>query len=182
MQWVRSFLSAFVRARRLVGTDLQGNKYYETVREGKKPKREMIAFIEHAQYTPELMPIEWEAWIRGKRDVPPTHEELLTQQKRIRTVQNRAKQLEEKEREQQALEQQTPLLVSQVGHASKPVYESLDNREEPTSTGTMFKPGEWSPESTDFPKGYSAGKEGEDTFEPESWVPPSNQEPQKGQQ
>ena len=179
---MRSFLSAFVRTRRLVGTDLQGNKYYETVREGKKPKREMFAFIEHAQYTPELMPIEWEAWIRGKRDDPPTHKELLTQQKRIRTVQNRAKQLEEKEQEQQALEQQTPLLVSQVGHASKPVYESLDNREEPTSTGTMFKPGEWSPESTDLSKGYSGGKESEDTFEPESWVPPSNQEPQKGQQ
>ena len=175
MQWIRSIFGAFVRTRRLVGTDLQGNKYYETIREGNKPKREMITKIKHMQYTPDMMPIEWEAWIRGKRDDPPTHEELLAQQRRIETVKERARQVEEKDREQQALEHKPPQLVAQVGHAATPLYESLDNREEPTSTGTVFKPGEWTPESRD-----SGRKENEDTFEPESWVPPGNHGPDKG--
>ena len=182
MQWVRSIFGAFVRTRRLGGTDLQGNKYYETIREGNKSKREMITKIKHMQYTPYMMPIEWETWIiRGKRDDPPTHEELLAQQRRIETVKERARQVEEKDREQQALEHKPPQLVAQVGHAAVPLYENLDSREEPTSTGTVFKPGERTPESRDPGRKVSSGKENEDTFEPESWVPPAgNQGLNKG--
>ena len=179
MQWARSFLSALVRTKRLVGTDLQGNKYYETIREGKKPKREMISKIKHMQYTPNMMPIAWEAWIRGKRDDPPTHEELLAQQKRIETVKDRARQLEEKDWEERALADKPPQLVAQVGHASTSLYESLDDRAEPTSTGTVFQPGEWSPGTSDPSGRAPTGKKSEDTFEPESWVPSSNQAPSK---
>lgn len=174
MQWVRTLLGAFGRARRLVGTDLQGNKYYETIREGRKPRREMISKIKPDEYTPNLIPIEWEAWIRGKRDEPPTHEELLAEQNRIKTVKERARQLEEKDREQQALEGAPPQIAAQVGHASAPLYESLDNRTQPTSTGTTFQPGEWAPGTN--PKGKDSDEE---SFEPEAWVPPGNQPPQK---
>lgn len=181
MQWARSLFGALVRTRRLVGTDLHGNKYYETIREGKKPKREMITNLKPMQYTPDMMPMEWEAWIRRKRDDPPTHEELLAQQRRIHTIKERARQVEEKDKEQQALEQKPPQLVAQVGHASTPLYESLDNRAEPTSTGTVFQPGEWTPEKSDSSTKVSSGKESEDNFEPESWVPPGNQASNKGQ-
>lgn len=174
MQWVRTILNAFGRTRqRLVGTDLHGNQYYETIREGRKPKREMITKIKHVEYTPDLIPIEWEAWIRGKREDPPTHEELLSEQKRVKTLKERARQVEEKDREQQALEDAPPQIAAQVGHAAAPLYESLDNRTQPTSTGTTFQPGEWAPGSN--PK----GKDSEETFEPESWVPPGNQPPVK---
>lgn len=176
MQRVRSFLGAFVRTRRLVGTDLHGNEYYETIREGRKPKREMITKVKHMQYTPGMMPIEWESWIRGKRADPPTHEELLAQQKKIETIKERARQVEEKDRKQQALEHDPPQLVAQVGHASTPLYESLESRAEPTSTGTEFQPGEWTPG-----KKVSSGKESDDNFEPESWVPPASQATNKRQ-
>ena len=174
MQWVRTILNAFGRTtRRLVGTDLHGNQYYETIREGKKPRREMITKIKHMEYTADLIPIEWEAWIRGKRDDPPTHAELLSEQKRIKTLKERVRQVEERDREQQALEDAPPQIAAQVGHASAPLYESLDNRTQPTSTGTTFQPGEWAPGSN------LKGKDSEETFEPESWVPPGNQPPQK---
>jgi len=180
MQWVRSLLSAFVRTRRLVGTDLHGNYYYETIREGKKPKREMISNVKHMQYTPDMMPIEWEAWIRGKRDDPPTHDELLAQQRRVETIKERARQVEEKDQEQHALDHEPPHLVAPVGHAATPFYESLHNRAEPTSTGTAFQPGEWTMEKNNSGRKVSGGKDSEDTFEPESWVPPGNQSPNKG--
>lgn len=173
MQWVRTLLNAFSKTRRLVGTDLHGNQYYETIRNGAKPRREMITKLKPSEYTPDLIPIEWEAWIRGKRDNPPTHEELLAEQNRIKTLKERAKQVEEKDREQQALEQKVPQIAAQVGHAAAPLYESLDNRTQPTSTGTTFQPGEWAPGSN------VKGKASEETYEPESWVPPGNQPPSK---
>lgn len=169
MQWVRTLLNAFGKTRRLVGTDLHGNQYYETLRDGKKPRREMITKLKPSEYTPDLIPIEWEAWIRGKRDNPPTHEEMLAEQNRIKTLKERVKQVEEKDREQQALEQKVPQIAAQVGHAAAPLYESLDNRTQPTSTGTTFQPGEWAPGSN------GKGKDSEETYEPESWVPPGNQ-------
>lgn len=173
MQWVRTLLNAFGRTRRLVGTDLQGNQYYETIRDGKKPRREMITKLKPDEYTPDLIPLEWEAWIRGKRDDPPTHEELLAEQQRIKTLKERAKQVEEKDRQQQALERKVPQIAAQVGHAAAPLYENLDNRTQPTSTGTTFQPGEWAPGSN------VKGKDSEETYEPESWVPPGNQPPPK---
>ena len=174
MQWVRSLFGGFIRTRRLVGTDLHGNKYYETIREGKKPRREMISNVKHMQYTPGMMPIEWESWIRGKRDGPPTHEESIAQQKRIAIIKEKAKQLEDKDREEQTLEKQQPQLVSQLGHASATLYESLDNRAGPISTGTMFQPGEWSRRESNYVEKPPFEKGDEESFEPESWVPPAN--------
>ena len=84
MQWARSLFGAFVRSRRVVGTDLHGNKYYETIREGKKPKREMITNLKPMQYTPDMMPMEWEAWIgvpfliRPPPPHPPMDERIPT--------------------------------------------------------------------------------------------------------
>ena len=177
MQWVRSLVNVFGRTRRLVGTDLHGNEYYETIRQGKKPKREMITKMNPMEYTPGLIPIEWEAWIRGKRERPPTHEELIAEQRRVKTLQERAKQVEEKDKELQALEQETSQAAAQIGHASAPLYESLDNRTQPISTGTTFQPGEWIPESD--PNESFSGKEGGETFEPQSWVPPGDKSPVK---
>ena len=173
MQRLRQVLRSLWRTRRLVGTDLEGNKYYETIREGEKPRREMITDLKHVQYTTETIPIEWEAWLRGKRNDPPSHEELLAQRSRVAIIRERARQVEEKDRESQALEYnqglvaQPPQIASHLGHASAPLYERLDNRSEPTSTGTTFQPGQWTP-------GTSSSKDNEDAYEPESWVPPSS--------
>ena len=70
----------------------------------------MITKMNPMEYTPGLIPIEWEAWIRGKRERPPTHEELIAEQRRVKTLQERAKQVEEKDKERQALEQETSQL------------------------------------------------------------------------
>ena len=59
-------------------------------------------------------------------------------------------------------------------HASTTLFESLENRAEPTSTGTMFQPGQWAPG-----KNEPARKEDEQTFEPESWMPPGNKASKK---
>lgn len=60
-----------------MGIDLYGNKYYEIIWEGKKFKREMISNVEYMLYIFDMMLIEWELWIWGKRNDLFIYDELL---------------------------------------------------------------------------------------------------------
>lgn len=185
MQWARALFNSLKPARRLIGTDLEGNKYYEIVREGRKARREVVTTMKHVEYKPGTIPMEWEAWIRGKRKDPPTHDELVKKIEQAEILQKRVKQVEERERELQVKEYHEGLVArpaqkaSQVGHASAPFYQHLDNVQEPTSTGSTFQPGGWTPGKSSPPggKGQSSQIESEaekDTFQPEAWVPPGH--------
>jgi NADH:ubiquinone oxidoreductase subunit len=63
----------------LVGTDYFGNKYYEIPANPQIGKRKPSRWFEPKlkdDFEQEL-PAEWEAWLRGRRNVPPDEEEVL---------------------------------------------------------------------------------------------------------
>lgn len=162
-------MGVFRSGRRLVGTDLDGNKYYEIL-SGKsgRPRREVETQLKHEQYEDGTIPIEWESWIRGKRDNPPTHDELISKLQQREVLSQRVKKVEAEEMERKAKEQDQA--TRQQGHASAPVYEKTGLKSEPTRTGDTFQPGSWTPGS----KTGQAGKGSEeevDSFEPEAWNP-----------
>lgn len=49
------------------------------IRDGKKFRREMIIKLKFLEYMFDLIFIEWEVWIRGKRDDLFIYEEMLVE-------------------------------------------------------------------------------------------------------
>jgi NADH:ubiquinone oxidoreductase subunit len=68
------------RGAKLIGTDEQGNRYYE---EGGKPSfsdgRRRRWVIYHGVAEPSRVPPDWHGWLHHSFDVPPTHEPLPRQ-------------------------------------------------------------------------------------------------------
>ncbi|NXG87424.1 NDUF2 factor, partial [Stercorarius parasiticus] len=67
--------------KELVGTDQFGNKYYRVPKHETRggqiiPERRFVEAINRQAYQYEMgdFPTEWEAWIRKKRNDPPTIE------------------------------------------------------------------------------------------------------------
>lgn len=70
--------SAFPSSKKLIGTDLQGNRYYEEPR-GSFPRRtiELNDGRSHYQDVSDAdLPVQWMAWLRHTRTHAPTHQEL----------------------------------------------------------------------------------------------------------
>ncbi|XP_077982062.1 NADH dehydrogenase [ubiquinone] 1 alpha subcomplex assembly factor 2-like [Glandiceps talaboti] len=156
MNLVRNLFRPFRSAKKLVGTDHLGNKYYEVEKRttkfgGERRKRRFVeSGISYHEYEPGLIPIEWESWIRWKRGDPPTMEEVLRREKMTMVVKERAKELERKDKERQESEYEEGLVAKPTqtvpkGHASAPVYERTDGTGEATTTGSEFQPSSWQP-------------------------------------
>ncbi|KAM9588346.1 NADH dehydrogenase [ubiquinone] 1 alpha subcomplex assembly factor 2 isoform 2-T2 [Morphnus guianensis] len=114
-------------AKELVGTDQFGNKYYRV------PKHETRA-----------------AWIRKKRNDPPTIEEILKNENYREEMKQKIKDVSEKDKLLQAKEYKEGLVAepahTQVkGHASAPYYAKKEPSQDPTSTANTFQPGSWMP-------------------------------------
>jgi NADH:ubiquinone oxidoreductase subunit len=61
-------------ARSLAGTDSWGNKYYTQAVKGRADRR-YVEFRDGSP-SPETMPVQWWAWLHGRRDAPPSPAEL----------------------------------------------------------------------------------------------------------
>lgn len=63
----------------LVGTDYFGNKYYEIPPDPSIGKRRANRWFEPVgkEDFDQEMPAEWEAWLRGRRNEPPSEEEVM---------------------------------------------------------------------------------------------------------
>ncbi|XP_056369737.1 NADH dehydrogenase [ubiquinone] 1 alpha subcomplex assembly factor 2 isoform X2 [Oenanthe melanoleuca] len=114
-------------AKELVGTDQFGNKYYRV------PRHESRA-----------------AWIRKKREDPPTIEEILRNENYREEMKQKVKDVSEKDKLLQAKEYEQGLIAepshTQVkGHASAPYYGKKEPSQDPTSTANTFQPGAWMP-------------------------------------
>jgi NADH dehydrogenase [ubiquinone] 1 alpha subcomplex assembly factor 2 len=166
MQWMRGLLGVFRSGRKLVGTDLDGNKYFEVLSgRGRRARREVVSKLKHEEYEDGTIPVEWEAWIRGKRNDPPTHDELVSKIRQREVLKERVKHVEAEEIERRAKEQGgAGMLTRPVGHASSPVYGKTELQSEPIRTGNTFQPGAWTPGTNTDP-----GKGQDDNFEPEAW-------------
>ncbi|XP_028391265.1 NADH dehydrogenase [ubiquinone] 1 alpha subcomplex assembly factor 2-like isoform X2 [Dendronephthya gigantea] len=170
MQWVRSLFKA---SRRLVGTDLDGNKYYEILRDGiKKPRREVVTkqALKHEEYESGVIPTEWEAWLRGSVDTPPTHEDLLKKQRQQIMLSKKVHEVNQRDKQLQEQEYTEGLVARPVGHASSTTYGNIESSAEPRTSGSQFRPGVWGKQLN---AREGTGKEDEkEKYEPEAWKPP----------
>ncbi|NXB02942.1 NDUF2 factor, partial [Cnemophilus loriae] len=151
-------------AKELVGTDQFGNniqyKYmyfsFSFSAVGQIiPERRFVEAVnrEAYQYQTGDFPAEWEAWIRKKREDPPTIEEILRNENYREEIKQKVKDVSEKDKLLQAKEYEEGLVAepshTQVkGHASAPYYGKKEPSQDPTSTANTFQPGTWMPPGT----------------------------------
>ncbi|XP_033367246.1 NADH dehydrogenase [ubiquinone] 1 alpha subcomplex assembly factor 2 isoform X1 [Parus major] len=123
------------------------------LREGQTiPERRFVETVNHEAYNYQIgdFPAEWEAWIRKKREDPPTIEEILRNENYREEMKQKVKDVSEKDKLLQAKEYEEGLVAepshTQVkGHASAPYYGKKEPSQDPTSTANTFQPGAWMP-------------------------------------
>ena len=81
---------------RVIGEDYLGNLYYERTIEGKRPRRWVLPIEEDDWDKP--VPPEWEAWLRYRRNNPPTFDEINLNIAMAQLKKLRAQELLEKEK------------------------------------------------------------------------------------
>ncbi|XP_026177940.1 NADH dehydrogenase [ubiquinone] 1 alpha subcomplex assembly factor 2 isoform X2 [Mastacembelus armatus] len=145
--------------REHVGTDHLGNKYYfipeQKTWAGRQVRaRRMVVAANPTEYeyTEGSIPMEWDAWIRGRRKDPPSMEELLKNQSYREQIKLKAKELEELDLALQTKEYKeglvaTPARTGAKGHAATTSFGKQEISENPTSTANRFQPGSWMPTS-----------------------------------
>ncbi|XP_019958266.1 NADH dehydrogenase [ubiquinone] 1 alpha subcomplex assembly factor 2 [Paralichthys olivaceus] len=145
--------------REHVGTDHLGNRYYSVPEQKTWTGRLVRAkrMVEAAnpteyEYIEGSIPMEWDAWIRGRRKEPPSVEELLKNESYREQIKLKAKDVEEKDLALQAKEYEeglvaTPARTLAEGHAAATSFGKQEIREDPTSTANTFQPGSWLPTS-----------------------------------
>lgn len=145
--------------REHVGTDHLGNKYYFIPEQKSwtgrlvRAKRMVVAANPtEFEYMEGNIPMEWDAWIRGRRKEPPSVEELLKNESQRETIKLKAKEVEEKDLALQAKEYEeglvaTPARTVAKGHAASTSFGKQEISEDPTSTANTFQPGSWMPTS-----------------------------------
>ncbi|XP_037229461.1 NADH dehydrogenase [ubiquinone] 1 alpha subcomplex assembly factor 2 isoform X1 [Falco biarmicus] len=150
-------LRLFGPAKELVGTDQFGNKYYRVPKHETHtgqiiPERRFVEAINSEAYRYEMgdFPTEWEAWIRKRREDPPTIEEILKNESYREEMKQKIKDVSEKDKLLQAKEYKEGLVAepahTQVkGHASAPYYGKKEPSQDPMSTANTFQPGSWMP-------------------------------------
>nr|XP_005489846.1 NADH dehydrogenase [ubiquinone] 1 alpha subcomplex assembly factor 2 [Zonotrichia albicollis] len=116
------------------------------------PERRFVEAVNREAYQYQIgdFPAEWEAWIRKKREDPPTVEEILRNESYREEMKQKVKDVSEKDKLLQAKEYEEGLVAepshTQVkGHASAPYYGKKEPSQDPTSTANTFQPGAWMP-------------------------------------
>jgi len=175
--------------KRLVGEDHLGNKYYEMEKADGKKRRflERSDGIKPEDYVQGMIPNQWEAWIRGRIDTPPTVMELLAREKNEKLMAIKAEELKKRDDEAQRKAYEDGLITRsvpegetaeleskrQLGHASSHFYGPTGEQSEPSTVSGKFEPGAWKPDVKRT--GAEAKQEAPEKFEPESWTPPQQQ-------
>ncbi|KAM6943784.1 NADH dehydrogenase [ubiquinone] 1 alpha subcomplex assembly factor 2 [Lycodopsis pacificus] len=139
--------------REHVGTDTSGNNYYVIPKQKTWTGRLVRAkrMVEAAnpteyEYIEGSIPMEWDAWIRGRRKEPPSAEELLKNESYRENIKLKAKAVEEKDLALQAQEYEEGLVATVAkGHASTAGFGKQEISEDPTTTANTFQPGSWLP-------------------------------------
>ncbi|KAI8809756.1 hypothetical protein BJ742DRAFT_803579, partial [Cladochytrium replicatum] len=84
------------------GSDLVGNMYFEgpPIHAGGKPRRKVIYYDNRSieQYNPEDIPPMWRSWLTHTRNHAPSIQELQADEIRLRTLRERVRQIEAKEK------------------------------------------------------------------------------------
>ncbi|KAJ2637590.1 hypothetical protein GGF40_002246 [Coemansia sp. RSA 1286] len=128
----------------LKGLDLDGNLYFERhVRGASRTRRHVVykKYLTVSEYSDDIIPVQWQAWMRHTREQPPTAQELIQDiQRRERLAENvrrlAALEQEQKNEQAQAIEE---------GH--RPQKHSPD-RFQKNTPGEQYQPEEWAPSSS----------------------------------
>ncbi|CAH1764862.1 18723_t:CDS:2, partial [Entrophospora sp. SA101] len=125
------------RRQILVGSDLFGNEYYESIKpimDNGRTKR--IVYMKKkgiiSDYIVEDIPVQWQSWLKHTRFNSPTIEELINNNKRQELILSRAKKLDKEWEESK--NKRSSLLANK--DSKKPLIPSDD-----------YKPEGWTPPS-----------------------------------
>ncbi|CAL1614691.1 unnamed protein product [Knipowitschia caucasica] len=148
------FRRAFGVVREHVGTDHLGNKYYiipeQKTWTGRVVRsRRLVEAVNPSEfeYLEGSVPVEWDAWIRGRRKEPPTNEEVLHNLLYQQQIKLKALEVDQKEQKDQEEQEGLGSRTVALGHGSASHFGPETQSEEPTSTSNSFKPGSWTPTS-----------------------------------
>ncbi|XP_077378172.1 NADH dehydrogenase [ubiquinone] 1 alpha subcomplex assembly factor 2 [Festucalex cinctus] len=143
--------------REHVGTDHLGNKYYIVPEQktwtGRLVRAKRMVEAPNPteyEYVEGRIPIEWDAWMRGRRKEPPSVEELAKNESYREQIKLKAMEVEEKDLALKAKEYEeglvaTPSRTVAAGHAAATSFGKQELSEEPSSTANTFQPGSWRP-------------------------------------
>ncbi|SAM03979.1 hypothetical protein [Absidia glauca] len=129
----------------LVGTDLDGNEYWEMPSPlGGRYKRwvQMKEHDDYAVFNQNQLPVQWQAWLRHTRFEAPSIPELVQEQRRRMIIQERAKKLDQ-EWEQRKLQKRKE--QDEAAQLEEATNQTEQKTSEPTGQGDTFVPGEWTP-------------------------------------
>ncbi|KAI8340060.1 hypothetical protein BC941DRAFT_239780 [Chlamydoabsidia padenii] len=128
----------------LVGTDLDGNEYWEMPSPlGGRYKRwvQMKEHDDYAVFNQNQLPVQWQAWLRHTRYEAPTISELVQEQRRRMIIQERAKKLEQEWEQKKLLKQKQQEEAARLEDSRQ----EQATTSQPTGQGDTFVPGEWTP-------------------------------------
>ncbi|XP_019854495.1 PREDICTED: mimitin, mitochondrial-like [Amphimedon queenslandica] len=147
LRWLKDILRPLGRSHvELKGTDLNGNRYFEKITPSGRVRRSVESSVsnhKHFKYTQDSIPPEWDRWLRGLTDTPPTVKDQLRRLAEIELMKKKVKELETaKDDVAGALEQGT----ESDGHASSRSFRGpAETSDVPLRSGKDFTPSSWKP-------------------------------------
>jgi len=93
-----------------MGTDVLGNKYYEIPPDPSRGKRRASRWFEPVikENFEQDLPAEWQSWLRGRRETPPTVEEIAENTRIMLMKKENAAKLEAEKKPSKSLEIEAP--------------------------------------------------------------------------
>lgn len=118
-----------------VGSDQFGNEYYEKIADPERNVRGQRYIKERGGASPQDIPdvpVEWDAWLRGRRKNPPTEEEIKQNYVKMMQKKMRAQRIESKFSDTKADEEPKPdaiteTIVSNNPKTPFPKYEDFED-------------------------------------------------------
>ncbi|KAK3759375.1 hypothetical protein RRG08_023493 [Elysia crispata] len=118
-----------------IGSDQFGNEYYEIIGDSNRNVRGQRYIKERtgaSSHDIPDVPVEWDAWLRGRRKNPPTEEEIQRNYVKMMQKKMRAEQLENKYSGEKIEEGSEPnvlteTIVSNNPKTSFPKYEEFED-------------------------------------------------------
>ncbi|KAI8322461.1 hypothetical protein GQ54DRAFT_259952 [Martensiomyces pterosporus] len=134
MQW--KALRLPWRKDTLAGTDLAGNLYFERFVKGAYRSRRHVIYQKDfaiSDFTDDIIPVQWQAWMRHTRNDPPTIRELLQDIERRERMAENVRLLAERE---------TQDFAKAIGGAPPSKQQQAFQK---TAPGESFQPEDWAP-------------------------------------
>ncbi|KAJ1646267.1 hypothetical protein LPJ64_002237 [Coemansia asiatica] len=133
------------------GWDLERNMYFERYVRSSSRTRRRVVYSKHltvSEYRDDIIPVQWQAWMRHTREQPPTVQELIQDvQRRKRLAENVRKLValeQEQEQEQEQKGKEQAHAVQEGPHSPKRVS---PERFQKVTPGEQYQPEEWTPSS-----------------------------------